>query len=506
VALWELPKKISVVDAKKACNDGHNRVYTYWAKMGMLFRVFSSGIILAVALAAGLSEASAQQSTQAKKTTAPPPPPKPASTPPKPAPPKPTSTPPGPPLPKAPPPGPAPPKPPAPNPKEPLKYKPQATDQVKSLPDGGKVYQDPKSGRTVTTNGQGDVRKIDAPLGLATRMTINRGSHQREVVTVRPGGVRIVGYGAHRGFVENRLRPGYISRTYVARGRSYARVYREYRYRGVVYYRYVPGVYYGPAFYGWVSRPWAPVPYFWGSGITAPWFGFYAGYFAPYPAYTSPDLWLTDYLLAENLRLAYEDQQGGDREQSQSGQPATLSPETKAQIAEEVRRELAAEKTDAAQQASPNPQLAPATESLPAAFGEKYFVVSSSLDVSASGRECALTPGDVIRRTGNDVTEGRVAVKVVGSKPGDCPADFPTSVDLAALEEMHNQFREQIDSGLNLLAENQARGLPNVQNAGGRHVPEGTAPPVADAEAQLNAQETEAGKLEAQVQQSGSPN
>jgi hypothetical protein len=64
---------------------------------------------------------------------------------------------------------------------------------VKSLPDGGKVYQDPKSGRTVTTNGQGDVRKIDAPLGLATRMTINRGSHQREVVTVRPGGVRRAG-------------------------------------------------------------------------------------------------------------------------------------------------------------------------------------------------------------------------------------------------------------------------------------------------------------------------
>jgi len=505
VELWEVPKKISVGDAKKTCNDGRNQVYTNLAKMGMLFRVFSSGIILAVALAAGLSEASAQQTTQAKKTTAAPAPPKPASTPPKPAPPKPTSTPPGPPPPKAPPPGPAPPKPP-PKPNEPLIYKSQATDQVKSLPDGGKVYQDPKSGRAVTTNARGEVRKIDAPTSLATRMTINRGSHQREVVTVRPGGVRIVGYGAHRGFVENRLRPGYISRTYVGRGRSYARVYHEYHYHGVVYYRYIPAFYYGPAFYGWVSRPWAPVPYFWGSGITAPWFGFYAGYFAPYPAYTSPDLWLTDYLLAEDLRLAYEDQQGGDREQSQPGQPVTLSPETKAQIAEEVRKELAAEKTAASQPPSPNPQPAPAGEPLPPAFIEKYFVVSSSLDVTAPGRECALTPGDVIQRTGNDVTEGRVAVKVVGSKPGDCPADFPTSVELAALEEMHNQFREQIDSGLKMLAENQAKGLPSVQNAGSRPVAEGTAPPIADAEAQLSAQETEAGKLEAQVQQSGSPN
>jgi len=236
---------------------------------------------------------------------------------------------------------------------------------VKSLPGERKEYSDRVSGRTVTTNARGEVQKIEAPFGLAGgRMTINRGPRGgREIVTTRPGGVRVVGYGAHRGFVERPLpgRAGYVSRTYVVGGRSYARVYHEYHYRGFVYDHYVPAVYYGPAFYGWVSRPWAPVPYFWRSGITAPWFGFYAGYFTPYSVYASPDLWLTDYLLAEDLRLAYENQQAANAGPGPPPQPdvqtaaVPLSPEMKAAIANEVRQEIAAERTAAAQPTSPGP-------------------------------------------------------------------------------------------------------------------------------------------------------
>jgi hypothetical protein len=342
-------------------------------------------------------------------------------------------------------------------------------------------------------------------------MTINRGPHGgREIVTVRPGGIRVVGYGAHRGFVERPLRPGYISRTYVVGGRSYARVYHEYRYRGVVYYRYVPAVYYGPAFYGWVSRPWAPVPYFWGGGITSPWFGFYAGYFTPYPVYASPDLWLTDYLLAANLRLAYENQQDGNGGQApppaaQPGQAdnGALSADTKALIADEVRQQLAAEKAAAAQPASTNPeQPAPGTEQAPPALNQKFFVVSSNLEVTAAGQACALTPGDIIHRTSKDVSaEGNVAVEVVSSKPGDCPADSSTTVELATLQEMHNQLREQIDSGLKMLADNQAKGLPNGPAAAARSVAEGTTDQATDAVAQLEAQQTAASNIEAQVRQ-----
>jgi hypothetical protein len=357
------------------------------------------------------------------------------------------------------------------------------------------------------------VHKIEAPFGLAGgRITINRGPRGgREIVTARPGGVRVVGYGEHRGFVERPLRPGYISRTYVVGEHSYVHVYREYRYRGIVYYHYVPAVYYGPAFYGWVSRPWAPVTYGWGGPIATPWFGFYAGYFAPYPVYASPDLWLTDYLLTENLKLAYQNQQDSNGEQAPPpGQPtaanntATLD-EIKPLIAEEVRQQLAAERAAAAQPTSSNPQQpAPSTEQLPPALTQKFFVVSSNLDVTAAGQACALTPGDIIRRTGKDVsTDGGVAVEVVTSKPGDCAAESATTVELTALEEMHNQLREQIDSGLKMLAENKAKGLPGPPPALGRPVAEGTADQDSSATALLESQQQQASTLEASVRQGG---
>jgi len=73
-----------------------------------------------------------------------------------------------------------------------------------------------------------------------------------------------------------------------------------------------------------------------------------------------------------------------------------------------------------------------------------------------------LTPGDVIARTSTSVDDdGTVAVKVIGSKPGDCPVDSATAVSLAALQEMHNQFRHDIDSGLAELSRQQGRhGVP----------------------------------------------
>ncbi len=332
----------------------------------------------------------------------------------------------------------------------------------------------------------------------------------------RPG-ARVVSYGAHRGFVERSVagRPGYISRTYVAGWRSYAHVYREYHYGGVAYYRYVPAVYYGPGFYGWAAAPWGvPVRYAWfGLATPAPWFGFYAGYFTPYQTYASPDLWLTDYLIAQNLRLAYESQQAANDGQGpqppSSGQPAaaTLSPETKALIADEVRQQIAAEKAAAMQPASSGPQQADTGEQVPPALKQRFFVVSSNLDITTSaGQACSLTPGDIIERQGKAVAaDGGVAVSVLSSKPDDCGADVTAAVQLADLQEMRNQFHEQIDSGLKMLAENQVRGV-TAPAAGARPVADGTADPAADAESQLVAQETDAARLEAQVQQGAGGN
>ncbi len=332
------------------------------------------------------------------------------------------------------------------------------------------------------------------------------------MVETRRSGVRVVSYGPRSGFVERSVRPGYVSRTYIRGGRPYVYVYRGYRYRGFPYYHYMPAIYYGPRFYRWTLTPW-PVPahYIWfGIGTPAPWFRFYGGYFTPYPVYAAPDLWLTDYLLAENLRLAYESQQAGAAEQTLSPLSAgsnepTVSPAVKALIADEVRKQLAAEQSAAAQPSGATP--AAAGDQIPPALSQRFFVVSSNLDLTAAGQACSLTPGDIVQRKGTDVSAaGTVAAEVVASKPGDCAVDSAIDVAVADLQEMQNQFREQIDSGLKLMAENQAQGLPQAPAADARTIAAFTAAPADGAEAQLSSQEEAARQLEAELRQGRNPN
>jgi aryl-alcohol dehydrogenase-like predicted oxidoreductase len=60
-----------------------------------------------------------------------------------------------------------------------------------------------------------------------------------------------------------------------------------------------------------------------------------------------------------------------------------------------------------------------------------------------------------------------VGVIVMSSKPGDCHLNSETSVDVIALQDMHNEFRQQIDSGLGKLASSQGvGGLPAGPAAG----------------------------------------
>lgn len=381
----------------------------------------------------------------------------------------------------------------------------------KPVPGGRTSYQDPRTGRTVVTNKAGQVTRIEGPRGIGgQQMVINRNPRGgREVVSGRPGN-RVVSYGGSRGFVERPMsRQGYISRTYVVHGRTYAHVYHEYRYRGVAYYGYVPGVYYAPGFYGWAGGRWgAPVAYGWAGPMGAGWFNFYGGYFAPYPMYASADLWLTDYLLAENLKLAYDNQQ-----QQQQGNPepteapaasaaqTPLSPDTKAMIADEVRQQIAAEKAASLQPAAATSGQPPAGDTMPSVFTQKFFVVSANLDVTANGQACSLTPGDIIQRKATSVAnDGTVPVEVISSKAGDCPADSQAGVELATLQEMHNQFQEQVDAGLKTLADGQVRGVTSPA-AGARPVPEGTADAAPDAATQITTADSNATNLEAQVRQ-----
>src|SRR5205807_271811 len=180
----------------------------------------------------------------------------------------------------------------------------------------------------------------------------------------------------------------------------------------------------------------------------------------------------------------------------------TLTPEIKAAIAEEVRQQLEAERA-AAGQGQPSggynqptggynqpPSGQPGGYSATPTGGDvpppsldpkqRIFVVSTNLDVTvAGGQGCALTPGDIILRTSDNMVEGgRIGVSVLSSKPGDCPVNSATDLDVVALQEMHNQFREHIDTGLKQLADNSGKnGLPPAPPANPRTVAEGQAPP-----------------------------
>jgi hypothetical protein len=279
-------------------------------------------------------------------------------------------------------------------------------------------------------------------------------------------------------------------------------MYRGYSYLGFPYYHYMPAIYYGPRFYGWVLTPWrTPVRYAWfGIGRPAPWFAFCAGYFAPYSYYGAPDLWLTDYLLSENLRLAYESQLAGapgPTLASGTNEP-TVSPVVKALIADEVRKQIGAERADAARPAIPGWVGSADPEQRPAALGQRFFVVSSTLEVTAAGQPCALSPGDIIQRLGSDVSsDGTVTAEVIASKPGNCAADSGIGVQIADLQEMQNQFREQIDAGMQRMAQNQAAGLPPAPESEARTV--FATPPAASAAEQLASQEEAARALEGEA-------
>ena len=62
-----------------------------------------------------------------------------------------------------------------------------------------------------------------------------------------------------------------------------------------------PGLYYHPGFYGWAYNPWGiPIAFGWGWG-GSPWFGYYGGFFQPYPVYPSAAFWLTDYMISSGF-------------------------------------------------------------------------------------------------------------------------------------------------------------------------------------------------------------
>ena len=362
------------------------------------------------------------------------------------------------------------------------------------------------------------------------------------MVSTRPGGGHLVSYGHRGGYGERgyRGRDGrrYMGRTYYRGGHYYAYGYRGYYYHGGYYYGYVPPYYYGPAFYGWAYNPWAaPVAYSWGWG-GAPWYGYYGYYFNPYPVYATAALWMTDYVISQNLQAAYAAQaeanananaaagqqaDAGAQDASQdsgqgggNGGAVVLTPEVKQAIADEVKAQLAAEQASAqapqsaaaAAPAAQNNSSADANppEETPAALdpAHRTFIVSDVLnETGADGQDCSLSSGDVVTRVGDTPdSNNSVQVLVSASQKSDCASGSMLAMKVDDLQEMHNHFREQLDSGLKTLADNQGKnGLPKAPDTKTVANPDGQVKPDTSVKDELAAQQSDADKAEADVQQ-----
>jgi hypothetical protein len=381
-----------------------------------------------------------------------------------------------------------------------------------------------RGGGTAHIRPNGQIRTVNR-----NGMHIEHGMHGGRTVVSTHNGVRVVSVGHRGGYVQRAyvVRGGhsYYSRTYYYHGGYHVGVYRGYYYGGHPYYGYYPAYYYHPVYYGWAYNPW-PAPVYYGWGWQAePWYGYYGPYYAPYPVYPSAAYWITDYMIAASLRAAYE-AQAADNWMSPYKLDGTLvaslnpiappdpkpalSEAVKKELAEEVKATLAAEQAEAGKGASSTAGGQP-TESkeAPPALDPKFrtFVVSSDLSlVPDSGDECGLSQGDVITRTSETPDDdGNVAVKVVASSKSDCSIGSEGTVSTDDLQEMYNQFREQLKDGMGELAKkNGTGGLPKAPDTG---TTQGDVPPPAadkSAEKSLQEQQQAADQTETEVKQEAS--
>jgi hypothetical protein len=272
-------------------------------------------------------------------------------------------------------------------------------------------------------------------------------------------------------------------------------VYKSYSYRNYPYYRYVPGIYYRPAFYAWVITPWAtPIVYSWG---TPAWGGFYGAYFTPYETYPRADLWLTDYVLDAGVQQAYNAQQlNGDVQQPQpSRTQSELDPGVKALIAQQVKTDIAEMQASSAAVADDptSNKPVPAEDSLPDVLKPDHTVFEVSTDMQLSygdNQACAVTSGDILLRKPDSTVDdsGSVEVTVVGRKPGSCNLNTKANITLATLQEMNNQFEQQMENGMEVLAAKAGKGpFPASPDAGRIQLADGQSPaPAQNVDALLN--------------------
>jgi len=339
-----------------------------------------------------------------------------------------------------------------------------------------------RSGSAVRTRPNGRVSDVhDARRGMDVHHGLAGG---RRVSMERHDGSRLVAERGRRGYVERGYQyhgHDFGRRAYFYHGHEYNRFYRGYGYRGMYLNVYAPGYYYGPAFYGWAYNPWAaPIAFGWGWAGN-PWFGFYGGYFQPYPVYPSAAFWLTDYIISQDLQAAYAARQEAAEAAAvpaaSDGQPV-LTPEVKQMIADEVKAQLALENQEAQQNAA-NQDVDPGSSGIARLLADgrpHVFVAGGNLDVTdVNGQECAISDGDALQLREPPPPDATSANLVVLSSKSnsECRISATVQVQLTDLQEMQNHMRETIDQGLKDLQDKQGKGgLPAAPQSA-------QAPPVA---------------------------
>ncbi len=336
-------------------------------------------------------------------------------------------------------------------------------------------------------------------------------------IVLHRGGAVIVSSGPHAGYVQRTVvnnGVSYVQRTYVSGTTVYTRNFTTFTYHGAVLTSYVPGFYYPAPFYGWAYYPWdAAVAYQWG-WVGDPWYGYYGPYFAVSPFYAGPNFWLTDYYLGQVLADAYQarmDEQAAEDQQSEDDEDAAppedagdaqpiaadtdapITPQLKQAIAEEVKQQLAYENA-----ASEAPAQSADLTGLPQVLvPNQIFVENAVISVLTSDGKnyCQLAPGDAVKVTEAAADSGAATTKVVASRRGDCPLDSVVTLSFDELQEMQNNFRAKLDSGLKDLHDEQGQeGLPSAPKSAMADAPHTSVNLPADpnAQAELNAATTEA--------------
>ena len=340
----------------------------------------------------------------------------------------------------------------------------------------------------------GERRAADVGSAHETRPAV-RGPVRQVSHGFGAGQVRVTRYGnGASGTVERTIRPGLTSRTYVSGGHVlYTRVYQDHVWhqygRAFAYETFVPAVRYPAVYFGWSLGAWPhPVTYAWG-WYAQPWYPAYGVLFTPYPVYASPDLWMTDYIIAQNMQMAYQaqavappvqpspqwtpappapapdssvaapDAQPGDT--SAAPQPAApppapqpidsppapaapppaITPQIKAQLNTQIKVQL---KEQEAAEATPATLT---TQSGPPALrpNHVFFEVVQPLNVPTANGHCSLSANDYIKRTGGmSGDDWMIPVVVELSRPSDCPEGLATRIGLNDLNAMENEQEAQV--------------------------------------------------------------